>query len=457
MRRAFVTILAVLTTVRTAIPETHVRDQRVSIDITDDKGVGVGQLVVEIGEHAVRKTKAFISERELNFDYSVNLLNALCQRDDFPCKEVVNLPINNEHGQTVVNVVVRDGESASAVVAGYCETLGWGLDQCDMIMSHVCQATTCEYIANMPVRVGPNADIVIGQLEVYEGDDVVARVSRFCAAKASQMSRSECKFLIQHTCALPQANCNILTNTTVVIHLQGPNLPVTNVGTVTVYQGENPIDAVQAFCHTKQYSAEVCAFAKNQVCRDVQKVDGHACQDRPIVSLPIADEQNIARGNLDIYVGQEPIDAIEAFVKTRGLPKTYRNFLYRMLCESNGNGNHGRDLVCVREISVCINLSLSLSFPLTHTNLKQVRSDPALEFEFIYVPTFALEDDRESNSPDDQFYGGILTIFDVEDEVADSVYDFFRRNKLPLQYRWPVRIALFLSLSHTHTHTHPRT
>ena len=93
MRRAFVTILAVLTTVRTAIPETHVRDQRVSIDITDDKGVGVGQLVVEIGEHAVKKTKAFISERGLNFDYSVNLLNALCQRDDFPCKEVVNLPI----------------------------------------------------------------------------------------------------------------------------------------------------------------------------------------------------------------------------------------------------------------------------------------------------------------------------------------------------------------------------
>ena len=31
-----------------------------------------------------------------------------------------------------------------------------------------------------------------------------------------------------------------------------------------------------------------------------------------------------------------------------------------------------------------------------------------------------------------------MTISDVEDEVADAVYDFFVRNELPLQYRWPV-------------------
>ena len=84
------------------------------------------------------------------------------------------------------------------------------------------------------------------------------------------------------------------------------------------------------------------------------------CVDRPIVSLPIADEQNIGRGNLEIFVGQEPIDVINAFVQSRGLPKTYRQFLYRMLCENNGGGNHGRDLICVR-------------------------SDPALEYEFILV------------------------------------------------------------------------
>ena len=34
--------------------------------------------------------------------------------------------------------------------------------------------------------------------------------------------------------------------------------------------------------------------------------------------------------------------------------------MYRMLCENSGSGNHGRDLICVR-------------------------SDPALEFEFILV------------------------------------------------------------------------
>ena len=139
-----------------------------------------------------------------------------------------------------------------------------------MIMSHVCKQTTCDYIANMPVRVGENADVVVGQLQVLDGQDAVNRVVRFCAIKASQMTKAECKFLIEHVCSLERANCEILTNTTVTIHLQGPKYPVTNVGTVTIFRGEDPIDAVQAFCHRKQYSAEVCAFAKHQVCRDVQ-------------------------------------------------------------------------------------------------------------------------------------------------------------------------------------------
>ena len=173
------------------------------------------------------------------------------------------------------------------------------------------------------------------------------------------MTKAECKFLIKHVCSLERADCEILTNTTVTIHLQGPRYPVTNVGDVTVFRGEDPIDAVQAFCHRKQYSAEVCAFAKHQVCRDMQEVN-QECVDRPIVSLPIADEQNIGRGNLEFFLGQEPIDVINAFVQSRGLPKTYRQFLYRMLCENNGGGNHGRDLICVR-------------------------SDPALEYEFILV------------------------------------------------------------------------
>ena len=102
-------IMHMLTSIAQPDAETHVTNQRVAIDITDDKGIPLGQLQVEIGDHAVKKTKEFVSEYELSFDYGLNLLNALCERDDFPCKTLVNLPINDEYGQTVVNVVVRDG------------------------------------------------------------------------------------------------------------------------------------------------------------------------------------------------------------------------------------------------------------------------------------------------------------------------------------------------------------
>ena len=251
--------------------ETHVINQRVAIDITDDKGVSLGQLQVEKGDHAVKKTKDFISKYELSFDYGLNMLNALCEREDFPCKTLVNLPINNEYGQTVVNVVIRYGESPSAVVAGYCASLGWGIEQCDMIMSHVCKQTTCNYIANMPVRVGPNADVIAGQLQVLEGEDAVNRVVRFCAAKASQMTKAECKFLIKHVCSLERADCEILTNTTVTIHLQGPRYPVTNVGDVTVFRGEDPIDAVQAFCRHQRVRA-ISRSSKNLSTISLQNV-----------------------------------------------------------------------------------------------------------------------------------------------------------------------------------------
>lgn len=388
----FILILALT---NASSPETHVT-KPLTLDITSEDGVTVlGQLVLENGDHAVEKTKAFASIHGLKFDYSLNLLNALCQRDDFPCKEIVNQPITNEQGHTVVNIVVRDGESPSAVTKGFCSSLNWGFDQCDMILSHVCKATTCQYVVNMSVKVGPNADREIGQLEVYDGDDVVKRVVRFCSSHSTQMTKAECKFLIEHACGLSATTtCEILTETTVLIHLQGPKYPMTDVGQITVFRGEDPIDAVQAFCHSKNYSPEVCAFAKNQVCRDVQAKNEN-CQEHPIISLPIADEHNVPRGNLEVWVGQEPIDKINAFVTSKGLPKNYRNFLYRMLCEDGSI--HGRDLVCTR-------------------------ANPALEFEFIFVPIHAMEDDRKSNSENDEFFGGTLTIFDVEDEVADSVY-----------------------------------
>ena len=57
--------------------------------------------------------------------------------------------------------------------------------------------------------------------------------------KASPDDQAECKFLIEHIYSL-SANCEMLTNTTVTIHLQA-KYPVTNVGTVTIFRGEDPI------------------------------------------------------------------------------------------------------------------------------------------------------------------------------------------------------------------------
>ena len=37
----------------------------------------------------------------------------------------------------------------------------------------------------------------------------------------------------------------------------------------------------------------------------------------------------------------------------------------------------------------------------------------------------------------DQYFAGTIFVWDVEEEYADAVYNFFVRHKLPLGYRWP--------------------
>ena len=53
-------IMHMLTSIAQPDTETHVTNQRVAIDVTDEKGIPLGQLQVEIGDHAVKKTKEFV-------------------------------------------------------------------------------------------------------------------------------------------------------------------------------------------------------------------------------------------------------------------------------------------------------------------------------------------------------------------------------------------------------------
>eukprot|EP00939_MAST-03C_sp_MAST-3C-sp1_P001426 g1426.t1 len=384
--------------------------QRFSIDITNEKGVPTGTLVVEEGEHAVKVTLAFCELHGLGFVYCANILNGLCRRQGFPCEELARQPIQDERGNLQTTIVIFDGQNPSKTILDFCTAYKWGSSECDMLLSRLCQNPTlgCRLVVDVPVILAKDRPPV-GQIRAYEGEHIVSKVVNFCAARAGEMRKSDCQAVLDHVCTQSGVDCPVLFESAMVLRLNGVRAPPTDIGTVVVRIGQSTLDVVQAFCYAGSMSAEVCAFVKNQACADAEK-HGVPCADVPLVSLPIADEGNKNRGTLHVFIGQEPADAVDAFVRKAQLPKNYFHFLLRTLCDG---GPHSREMRCSRR-------------------------NAALDSAAIYVPASALEDDRESNSPGDQYFAGTLFVWDIEDEYADLVYNFWKTHELPLEYRWPI-------------------
>lgn len=384
----------------------------VRVDIQD--GDVVRTFVANPGDNTLETIETFCASHDFGHAACANIVNALCAREDIPCgRELMRQEITDENGQSLPPFVIREGQSASRAALTFCANLGWSSQQCDMLLNRVCNTVACDFVVNQ--------EMFGSRLVILDGQDVVSTFAHFWTSSPNPPSRKMAKNVLVQLCEQEHAECEVLFTTDVHVHLKGPNAPSTSIGVVSVYRGEAPLDAVQAFCLSNDMSPEVCAYVKHQVCRDAQKENVQCDESRPLVSLPIADEQNVGRGTLHVYIGQEPVDVINAFVRRTNLPKNYVSFLTRMLCD-DASSTHGRDLVCSRR-------------------------QPALEFEFITVPAHSLEDiEREANSPDGQWFAGTLTIFDVEDEVADAVYDFWIAQKLPLTYRWPVLRKLCTSL-----------
>ena len=407
------TTIAVLlhppTTRRNYAKAETIATQRSEIQLSDESGAYIGALIVEEGQHAVKTIEAFCDKHELSFKYCTNILSNLCENYGFPCEELARQPIQDQNGRLQANVVVYDGQRPASTIRKFCSAYEWGEHECGVLLSRMCDLPSldCGYLVDTPVILAPDQP-PIGHLRILDGQPVVKHVLAFCAQHVSHMRKSECQFLLDRTCETQGVECPIRFESRMLLSLNGVDAPKTDIGNLIVYEGQDPLDAVQAFCFSKSMSTEVCAFVKNQACMSAQK-SGVACVERPLVSLPIADENNVNRGTLQVFLGQEPADVVEAFVRTSQLPKNYFSFLIRTLCDG---GPHGRELRCSRR-------------------------NPALDFIPVFVPTAALEDDRESNSPDDQYYAGIIFVWDIEEEYADYVYDFFKRHRLPLEYRWP--------------------
>jgi len=371
----------------------------------------VGTLSIGAGEHAVKTTVEFCESHDLGFTYCANILQGVCRRPGISCTELARQPIQDQHGNLQTTVVIYEGQNPSKTILKFCEAYKWGPSECEMLLSRLCEGNglQCRMLIDMPVNLG-SGQPTVGQLRIFEGQHVVKKVMQFCSQHTSAMGTKECQLVIDHVCSVEDVDCPILFESPMRLYLNGPSQPRTDIGAVIVRVGQPPLHAVRAFCLSGGMSAEVCAFVKNQACATAEE-NGLVCDDAQqlLVALPIADEHNVNRGTLQVFIGQEPADAVETFVRKAGLPKSYFHFLVRMLCDG---GPHSREVQCSRR-------------------------NAALDTMPIYVPAQALEDGREANSPADQYFAGTIFVWDVEEEYADAVYNFFVRHKLPLGYRWP--------------------
>jgi len=188
----------------------------------------------------------------------------------------------------------------------------------DGLMKDICQKVSCNRYRPVVFRqdVNDETGILIGTVEVLEGEEVIDAAFRFLRKTGVDVDEVALKnYLLQHVCGNQRVRC-----TRNIAHVFDKDINEEDgslIGRLVITEFEEPADKVHQFC-------------KEVGCQDVYMwkiIEGACASDlvicnrrNPVIfTLPLNDPDGNFVGNLGIELNEEPADAVYRFFAFHGL------------------------------------------------------------------------------------------------------------------------------------------
>jgi hypothetical protein len=296
-------------------------------EIAGEDGKALGTL--RITEHQEPADAIFQFAPTLPAAFRQQVLQVVCQ--SVVCSRanpVVfdNVITDNEGGGVLGRLRLFEGEPVADVVYVFCQEHGQSLPFEASLLAHVCATPgiACEHSKPLlfTSAISGKNGTSVGVLSIYGDEEPADSVYRFCKANNQTVHKeladaSWRQNLLQHVCGLERVHCTRATAllfNKAVAKADGNGI----FGTLSVFDGQEPVDQVDAFTRERNLTvayrqillAQVCEHLGIELCKRAEPM---------LLSQPITGADGAVIGNVEVFEGQEPIDAVYAFCKKKDL------------------------------------------------------------------------------------------------------------------------------------------
>ncbi len=239
-------------------------------------------------------------------------------------------PVIDEDDNIIGIVSIYAGQEPADVAFDFTEAHGLSEDYFLAILSDACSSIDCMRVEprlyKLPVDLGGGK---IELLEIFKGEDPLAKIVDFCRSHGvGEYGRG---ILIENAKQSPRLT---FSSERVLLWAQDVVLEGgKNLGQLSIYHGDEPADAVRDFADSHGLvgieRAQVIKVLVSHAC------DAVGCSRR----VPLAWSESVLlesgenAGVVEVLEGVEPIDAIDRWVKAKGLDVAYRESILSACCE----------------------------------------------------------------------------------------------------------------------------
>lgn len=336
------------------------------------------------------------------------------------------------------------------VVWAYCVEHGLEAIHRQVLM-RACSKMTCTRAEPVirSLSVYSENKTYVGVLKILQGQEAADAIWNFC--KEHNTTKRLRDNLIYQLCN--QMQCTRLFPKIFSVPISHPQ--VGNVGNLEIYEGTEPVDAIEEFSNKIHLPAEFRASIVTSVCEKIGKDHyiKNCTRYAPLWLNQSLRVEDLVLPRLELFGNREPADSIDMWAEHHNLNKTIRNLVINSLCE--------RDTIrCSRRIPRVFSISVSeVSDKVLEILEGQEAADAVLQFlrkagvplhRRMQIFDIACKRPRVLCTRTVGFYykaniAGINETFVMwEDDLepTDALYKFGKRHNLS----WMVRDRIFRSI-----------
>jgi hypothetical protein len=265
--------------------------------------------------------------------------------------EIYSQSVASTEGKNLGKVRIFEGEEPVDAIYAFCKKHNLPKDFRGQIASAVCKdpkviCTRQEVELYSQAVAGSEGD-TLGTLRVMEGEEPADVVRRF--GEKHSLDKGMQRQVLAAVCKREEVECH--REVPVVFEQSIASAEGKNLGKVQILEGEEPVDAIYAFCKKHNLPKDFRGQIASAVCKDPKVICTR--QEVELYSQAVAGSEGDTLGTLRVMEGEEPADVVRRFGEKHSLDKGIQRHLLSILCQRE-------EVECHREQPVIYEQALSV-------------------------------------------------------------------------------------------------